>query len=391
MVVAPLASGRLNPPDICLLYGTPGQMIFMINGLQWSGYKKMAFTSVGESACADSWGKALKTGEPALTIPCYAERRYGGVADDELLMALPPRYLPKMIDGATTSREAREALRRLAGESGLLERVVLLPNEVPAPAAVVTAAVAPLHGEARVSAPRVTEALHGEALVVLETREEWLRVRAADGYIAWINSGYVATGPIDWSEDWQGRATARSLSADILTAHGRRRLPTGARLALRRGVVELADGQRGAVAAGFVRREQELRAEARHLALPELAQKWYAGAPYLWGGRTEWGIDCSGLVQAVYSARGIALPRDSDQQFGQGQEVPMSPGGADYEAGDLLFFAERGRVSHVALWAGAGTIVHAALSRGGVGIDQLFGDAPRMVRMRENLVGVRRL
>jgi uncharacterized protein (DUF169 family) len=84
MAVAPLASHRINPPDICLLYGTPGQMIFMINGLQWAGYKKMAFTSVGE---------------PALTIPCYAERRYGGVADDEMLMALPPRYLPKMIDG----------------------------------------------------------------------------------------------------------------------------------------------------------------------------------------------------------------------------------------------------------------------------------------------------
>jgi hypothetical protein len=43
--------------------------------------------------------RQLKTGEPALTIPCYAERRYGGVADDEMLMALPPRYLPKMIDG----------------------------------------------------------------------------------------------------------------------------------------------------------------------------------------------------------------------------------------------------------------------------------------------------
>src|SRR5260221_37953 len=59
----------------------------------------MSFTSVGESACADSWGKALKTGEPALTIPCYAERRYGGVADDELLMAIPPRFLPKVVDG----------------------------------------------------------------------------------------------------------------------------------------------------------------------------------------------------------------------------------------------------------------------------------------------------
>jgi uncharacterized protein (DUF169 family) len=99
MAVSPLTSGRLDPPDICLIYGTPGQMIFFINGLQWTGYRKLSFTSVGESACADSWGKALKTGEPALTIPCYAERRYGGVADDELLMAIPPRFLPKVVEG----------------------------------------------------------------------------------------------------------------------------------------------------------------------------------------------------------------------------------------------------------------------------------------------------
>ena len=99
MAVSPLTAGRLNPPDICLIYGTPGQMIFFINGLQWTGYKKLSFTSVGESACADSWGKALKTGEPALTIPCYAERRYGGVADDELLMAIAPRYLPQVLEG----------------------------------------------------------------------------------------------------------------------------------------------------------------------------------------------------------------------------------------------------------------------------------------------------
>jgi uncharacterized protein (DUF169 family) len=99
MAVSPLTSGRLDPPDICLVYGTPGQMIFFINGLQWSGYRKLSFTSVGESACADSWGRALRTGEPSLTIPCYAERRYGGVADDELLMALPPHYLPRVLEG----------------------------------------------------------------------------------------------------------------------------------------------------------------------------------------------------------------------------------------------------------------------------------------------------
>ena len=62
-------------------------------------YKKLDFSCVGESACADSWGRALATGEPSLSLPCYAERRYGGVMEDELLMAIPPHFLPKVIQG----------------------------------------------------------------------------------------------------------------------------------------------------------------------------------------------------------------------------------------------------------------------------------------------------
>lgn len=99
MAVSPLASGRLTPPDICLIYATPAQMIIFINGLQWTGYKKLEFSCVGESACADSWGRALSTGEPSLSLPCFAERRYGGVMEDELLMAIPPHFLPKAVQG----------------------------------------------------------------------------------------------------------------------------------------------------------------------------------------------------------------------------------------------------------------------------------------------------
>jgi len=99
MAVSPLTSGRLNPPDICLIYATPAQMILFINGLQWSGFKKLDWGCVGESSCADSWGRALSTREPSLSIPCFAERRYGGVMEDELLMAIPPHFLPKVIDG----------------------------------------------------------------------------------------------------------------------------------------------------------------------------------------------------------------------------------------------------------------------------------------------------
>ena len=99
LVVSPLTAGRIDNPDICLIYGTPGQMITLMNGLQYRNYRKYSFTCVGESACADSWGQALRTGEPSLSLPCYAERKFGGVQDDELLIALPPSYLPQIAEG----------------------------------------------------------------------------------------------------------------------------------------------------------------------------------------------------------------------------------------------------------------------------------------------------
>jgi len=99
LVVSPISSQRLESPDIVLFYATPGAMMYFINGLQWSGYKRFDWSVVGESACADSWGRALKTKTPSLSIPCFAERRYGGVLDDEMLMACPPEDVGKAVAG----------------------------------------------------------------------------------------------------------------------------------------------------------------------------------------------------------------------------------------------------------------------------------------------------
>jgi uncharacterized protein (DUF169 family) len=98
LAVGPLGA-KLTDPDIALFCATPGAMIYFINGLQWAGYKRFDWSVVGESACADSWGRALSQRIPSLSIPCFAERRYGGVLDDEMLMATPPDYLVKAIDG----------------------------------------------------------------------------------------------------------------------------------------------------------------------------------------------------------------------------------------------------------------------------------------------------
>jgi uncharacterized protein (DUF169 family) len=108
LVVAPLVKfGRfvgqegspLETPDTALFYATPGAMIYFINGLQWKNYKRFDWSVVGESACADSWGRALRTGEASLSIPCFAERRYGGVQDDEMLMALPVQDIARALEG----------------------------------------------------------------------------------------------------------------------------------------------------------------------------------------------------------------------------------------------------------------------------------------------------
>jgi uncharacterized protein (DUF169 family) len=99
LAVSPLASGRLDPPDIALFYATPGAMMYFINGLQWQGYRRFDWSVVGESACADSWGRALSKREPSLSIPCFAERRYGGVLDDEMLMAAPVEDMAKAVTG----------------------------------------------------------------------------------------------------------------------------------------------------------------------------------------------------------------------------------------------------------------------------------------------------
>ena len=86
LAVSPLTSGRLNPPDICLVYATPGQMIILINGLQYTGYKKFEWGVVGETACADFMGPGAedRRAQPVAALLCRAAlwRRAGrGDAD----------------------------------------------------------------------------------------------------------------------------------------------------------------------------------------------------------------------------------------------------------------------------------------------------------------------
>ncbi len=98
VVLAPLVYNPFDP-DVILVYGNPAQMILLINAIQFRDYERMHFFSVGESACADSIAQCYLSGKPSLTIPCYGERRYGHVQDDEMVMAIPNNYYEKVVAG----------------------------------------------------------------------------------------------------------------------------------------------------------------------------------------------------------------------------------------------------------------------------------------------------
>jgi cell wall-associated NlpC family hydrolase len=153
------------------------------------------------------------------------------------------------------------------------------------------------------------------------------------------------------------------------------------------GGLRLPDGGKGRVVLGAVRAIDDVLRTSRAVSPDLWAWRAFRGAPYLWGGVTPAGVDCSGLTQTTFAARGIALPRDAWQQASAGE--PVSP--LTMQPGDLCFF--RGetseRITHVALYAGDHTMVHSTVSRGAVVRERWAeGDA---TDLHDRLVAVRRI
>jgi cell wall-associated NlpC family hydrolase len=257
------------------------------------------------------------------------------------------------------------------------------------PAAIARASITPVLAEPRVRAEQVTQLVLGETAAVTSGSGEWRRVCTHfDGYDGWVNAGYLHEADESAVDEWRARATGWSDGATVRVGSSHLQLPLRARVLLEPDAVGFPDGRRGRVTAGSVRPMTEAAATARGKAAERWALEHFAGSPYQWGGLTPWGVDCSGLVQTTFAARGVALPRDSAQQVFHGAPVALEA----VRPGDLLFFSGESTsgITHVAFAGEADTLIHSTLACGGMLIEPWL-PGTRGGTLRPRLVAVRRL
>jgi len=321
----------------------------------------------------------------------------------------------------TTDESLSKKAAALAKEEGILKSEILtLPIDsqlLATPYGVVSQSVANMRvGQGR-STGMATQTLMGMQVELLEVDDEgfWHLARSAQGYIAWLPKPsfeyltkaqadslralpkvmVTATTTFAYEVDNRDRVVTDLVNGNVLTlvkpgpSFTEVMIP-GCRSALVKSseVISLNKWQQAA------------KFDPEHLV--DFAYN-FNGQPYLWGGNSLKGVDCSGFSGAVYYSMGLFLPRDASQQVKQGDEVPYSVeevevDGTTYltmttdnlEVGDLLFFGNKsGRVTHVGIWIGNDEFIH---SSGRVHVTSVD---PTQERYEDNymnrLVGVRRI
>jgi len=264
-----------------------------------------------------------------------------------------------------------------------------LEGNVPAPRYVegrsyeVIAPQAPLRQEPRPGAPLETEALLGERVTIYDSNAEgwaWGQL-AADNYVGWLPLGALAPPGVPPTHKV---AALRSFAfpGPSIKLPPIEALPLGAKLA----VVRIEDRLAVTQAGGYVPAAHLKPIGENESDFVAVAER-FVGVPYLWGGKTALGLDCSGLVQIALTACGVSCPRDTDMQDAAlGNQVRANADWSNLERGDFVFWK-----GHVAIVHDAASLLHANAFHMAVAIEPIAAAIARIRAAGSEITSVRRL
>lgn len=236
---------------------------------------------------------------------------------------------------------------------------------------VVVVPVANMYSTPTERADVVSQALYGSNVTLLVSRGEWSKIQTPDHYRGWVLSrhlrillvgnGYAVSGP---SVKVDGLFANLYAEPDVTRHKPVITLPYEVRLEVippkspktsRDGwlQVELPDQRKAWIQTG------DVLTDPRPLSIPESIElgKRFLGFPYLWGGRSSFGFDCSGFTQMLVRARGINMPRDADLQAAWSGAAKVER--RDLQPGDLLFFGSSLKnITHTGMYIGDGQFIH---------------------------------
>jgi len=242
-----------------------------------------------------------------------------------------------------------------------------------------------LYRDSHFESEMLSQLVYGTPLELLDERDQWAFVRLPDGYLGWtyrpylkLESAPAATHIVTAAESIL-RSGPDAGAGPVTRVMGSTRVKVSSVrgewaevTASRPGWMPLAD---------LIALEDLPRAAADRRAAVIAAAEKFVGVPYLWGGCSALGLDCSGLVHLVHSWVGLNIPRDADLQFAAGRRID-----APFRPGDLIFFKEGNSplpVTHAALCVGGWKIIHASQQRNGV----YYDDVQAVDYLRTSVVG----
>jgi cell wall-associated NlpC family hydrolase len=211
--------------------------------------------------------------------------------------------------------------------------------------AICNVSVAPIRAEASDKAEIVTQLLFGESLTVVEFASNWTKIKMDfDGYEGWMDTKQYATVSEDYLQNRRVNLITENFQSHIL----------------KEGKILLSIGSE----VDFETISTQKSEDFRHNIIT--TAKEFLNVPYLWGGKSFFGIDCSGFTQLVYKVNEKKIPRDTYQQAELGKVLDFVE---ESQAGDLAFFENsEGRIIHVGIMLNSHQIIHA---HGKVRIDEL--------------------